>query len=63
MSAPFGNREFDDNEKYNIQSNLEKKLGKPFISERSGAGGFKVPYLEGWRTVCFNLKCSILSLL
>jgi DNA repair and recombination protein RAD52 len=34
-----------------IQAKLEKQLGPEYISDRPGAGGSKVHYLEAWKVI------------
>lgn len=34
-----------------IQNILRQKLGQSFISQRSGAGGQRIAYIEGWRLI------------
>jgi DNA repair and recombination protein RAD52 len=40
-----------------LQARLDRKLGPEYISERPGAGGMKVHYLEAWK--CINLANEI----
>jgi DNA repair and recombination protein RAD52 len=40
-----------------MQAKLEKQLGPEYISDRPGAGGIKVHYLEAWK--CINLANEI----
>ncbi|XP_041349293.1 fibulin-2-like [Gigantopelta aegis] len=47
----FGQEEFTDEEHAAIQSALRQKLGPEFISQRQGAGGLKLAYIEGWRLI------------
>eukprot|EP00117_Sycon_ciliatum_P029363 scpid86029/ scgid2291/ DNA repair protein RAD52 homolog len=47
----FGQVHFTEDEHSAIQSALEKKLGPEYISQRSGAGGQKLAYIEGWRVI------------
>ncbi|XP_071961340.1 uncharacterized protein [Antedon mediterranea] len=47
----FGQTSFSEDEHRAIQSALSQKLGPEFISQRSGAGGQKLAYIEGWRIV------------
>ena len=34
-----------------LQAKLDKQLGPEYISERPGAGGSKVHYLEAWKVI------------
>jgi DNA repair and recombination protein RAD52 len=34
-----------------LQARLDKQLGPEYISERPGAGGAKVHYLEAWKVI------------
>lgn len=47
----FGQVEFTSEEHAAIQSALKQRLGPEFISQRPGAGGQKLAYIEGWRLV------------
>ncbi|CAH1783485.1 unnamed protein product [Owenia fusiformis] len=47
----FGKSEFSKEEHVAIQDALRKKLGPEFISQRAGAGGQKLAYIEGWRLI------------
>jgi DNA repair and recombination protein RAD52 len=40
-----------------LQAKLDQKLGPEYISDRPGAGGIKVHYLESWK--CINLANEI----
>lgn len=40
-----------------LQAKLDKQLGPEYISDRPGAGGSKVQYLEAWK--CINLANEI----
>ena len=40
-----------------LQAKLDRQLGPEYISERPGAGGVKVQYLEAWK--CINLANEI----
>jgi Rad52/22 family double-strand break repair protein len=40
-----------------LQAKLDKQLGPEYISDRPGAGGIKVHYLEAWK--CINLANEI----
>ncbi|XP_052243596.1 uncharacterized protein LOC127853272 isoform X2 [Dreissena polymorpha] len=50
-SVKFGQIEFTAEEHASIQTALRQKLGPEFISQRAGAGGQKLAYIEGWRLV------------
>ncbi|XP_038054554.1 DNA repair and recombination protein RAD52-like [Patiria miniata] len=50
-SACFGQVEFSQEEHAAVQAALRQKLGPEFISQRSGAGGQKLAYIEGWRLI------------
>ncbi|XP_063595130.1 uncharacterized protein LOC134772038 [Penaeus indicus] len=43
--------EFTGEEQMAIQNILRQKLGQSFISQRSGAGGQRIAYIEGWRLI------------
>jgi len=45
----FGGTTYSSNEYERIASNLRKSLGPEYISSRSGPGGQKINYLEGWK--------------
>ena len=47
----FGQIEYTQEEHEAIQAALRQRLGRGFISQRSGAGGQKLAYIEGWRLV------------
>lgn len=49
--AVFGKVEFTGEEQMAIQNILRQKLGQSFISQRSGAGGQRIAYIEGWRLI------------
>eukprot|EP00501_MAST-03F_sp_TOSAG23-6_P001654 GSMAST32.ASY1.ANO1.1722.1 assembled CDS len=49
--AVFGNSAFTKIEQNKIQRQLAQKLGSDFTVQRQGAGGSKVHYLEGWRSI------------
>jgi len=34
-----------------LQAKLDRKLGPEYISDRPGAGGVKVQYLEAWKVI------------
>jgi len=40
-----------------LQAKLDRQLGPEYISDRPGAGGAKVQYLEAWK--CINLANEI----
>jgi len=40
-----------------LQAKLDRQLGPEYISDRPGAGGAKVHYLEAWK--CINLANEI----
>lgn len=40
-----------------LQAKLDRKLGPEYISDRPGAGGVRVHYLEAWK--CINLANEI----
>ena len=42
--APFENE-------LQIQNNLNRYLGPEYLSHRSGPGGIKVTYVEGWKAI------------
>ncbi|XP_064087838.1 uncharacterized protein LOC135202389 [Macrobrachium nipponense] len=43
--------EFTAEEQEAVQKVLRQKLGSSFISQRSGAGGQRIAYIEGWRLI------------
>ncbi|XP_071810141.1 uncharacterized protein [Asterias amurensis] len=47
----FGQVNFSQEEHAAIQGALRQRLGPEFISQRSGAGGQKLAYIEGWRLI------------
>ncbi|KXS16743.1 hypothetical protein M427DRAFT_97491 [Gonapodya prolifera JEL478] len=47
----FGHIHFTDREAAEIQGRLKQQLGPEFVSTRSGPGGSKVSYIEGWKVV------------
>jgi len=47
----FGRVEFDVEEHQALQSTLSRKLAPEMISQRSGPGGQKLAYIEGWRLI------------
>ncbi|XP_068217710.1 uncharacterized protein [Palaemon carinicauda] len=47
----FGKTEFTVEEQEAVQKILRQKLGSSFISQRSGAGGQRIAYIEGWRLI------------
>ncbi|XP_046542950.1 LOW QUALITY PROTEIN: DNA repair and recombination protein rhm52-like [Haliotis rubra] len=49
--ACFGQAEFSDEEHTAIQNALRQRLGPEFISQRTGAAGLKLAYIEGWRLI------------
>lgn len=51
LSVRFGQTEFTAEEHESIQNALRQRLGPEFISQRAGAGGQKLAYIEGWRLV------------
>lgn len=42
---PFGQREFSDSEKKEIQSLLESKISAEHLSSRPGAGGSNIQFI------------------
>jgi DNA repair and recombination protein RAD52 len=42
-----------------LQAKLDRQLGPEYISDRPGAGGAKVQYLEAWK--CINLANEVFS--
>lgn len=49
--SSFGNTCFTAEEYEAIQNALNKKLGPEYISQRAGAGGQKLAYVEGWKLI------------
>lgn len=47
----FGSVNFTSEERDAIQSALNQKLGPEYISQRAGAGGQKLAYVEGWKLI------------
>ncbi|ELT95612.1 hypothetical protein CAPTEDRAFT_161777 [Capitella teleta] len=47
----FGQIAYTEAEHTAIQNALRQHLGPEFISQRSGAGGQKLAYIEGWRLI------------
>ncbi|MPC23336.1 DNA repair protein RAD52 [Portunus trituberculatus] len=47
----FGQSQFTGEEQSAIQNVLQQKLGRGFISQRTGPGGQRLAYIEGWRVV------------
>jgi len=47
----FGNACFTAKEYESVQDALNKKLGPEYISQRAGAGGQKLAYVEGWKLI------------
>ncbi|KAJ3343180.1 DNA repair protein rad52 [Gonapodya sp. JEL0774] len=47
----FGHIQFTDQEATEVQGRLKQQLGPEFVSSRSGPGGSKVCYIEGWKVV------------
>ncbi|KAK7026886.1 DNA repair protein rad52 [Halocaridina rubra] len=47
----FGKTEFSAEELELVQNVLRQKLGSSFISQRAGAGGQRIAYIEGWRLI------------
>lgn len=47
----FGNVNFTPLEQEAIQNALNQKLGPEYISQRAGAGGQKLAYVEGWKLI------------
>ncbi|XP_021364150.1 DNA repair and recombination protein RAD52-like isoform X2 [Mizuhopecten yessoensis] len=50
-SSGFGQRDFSTEEYQAIQNALRQRLGPEFISQRAGAGGQRLAYIEGWRLI------------
>ncbi|KAL3852195.1 hypothetical protein ACJMK2_015868 [Sinanodonta woodiana] len=47
----IGSNEFTAEEHEAVQAALRQRLGPEFISQRAGAGGQKLAYIEGWRLI------------
>ncbi|KAL9973228.1 hypothetical protein ACROYT_G019650 [Oculina patagonica] len=47
----FGSANFSPEEHQAIQNALNQKLGPEYISQRAGAGGQKLAYVEGWKLI------------
>ncbi|XP_784279.4 DNA repair and recombination protein rhm52 isoform X2 [Strongylocentrotus purpuratus] len=47
----FGKTEYSKEEHWAIQAALRQRLGPDFVSQRAGAGGQKLAYIEGWRLI------------
>ncbi|XP_072181886.1 uncharacterized protein [Diadema setosum] len=47
----FGKTEYSKEEHWAIQAALRQRLGPAFVSQRAGAGGQKLAYIEGWRLI------------
>ncbi|XP_054751808.2 uncharacterized protein LOC129257500 [Lytechinus pictus] len=47
----FGKTEYSKEEHWAIQAALRQRLGPEFVSQRAGAGGQKLAYIEGWRLI------------
>ncbi|KAK4329395.1 hypothetical protein Pmani_000250 [Petrolisthes manimaculis] len=47
----FGTVQFSTEEQTAIQGVLRQKLGAGFISQRAGAGGQRIAYIQGWRVI------------
>jgi len=47
----FGSANFTPDEHEAIQNALNQKLGPEYISQRAGAGGQKLAYVEGWKII------------
>ncbi|GFR77443.1 DNA repair protein RAD52 homolog [Elysia marginata] len=48
-TAPFGHQDYTLEEEVALQRSLRQRLGPEFISQRTGAAGLKLAYIEGWR--------------
>ncbi|RUS82096.1 hypothetical protein EGW08_010141 [Elysia chlorotica] len=48
-STSFGQQEYTLEEEVALQRSLRQRLGPEFISQRTGAAGLKLAYIEGWR--------------
>ncbi|XP_052832398.1 DNA repair protein RAD52 homolog isoform X1 [Octopus bimaculoides] len=51
VPSVFGQEQFTAEEHDAIQKVLRQRLGPNFISQRIGAGGQKLAYIEGWRLI------------
>ncbi|KAH9504844.1 DNA repair protein rad52 [Bulinus truncatus] len=51
ISPRFGQVSFTKEEEKCIQNALRQRLGPEFISQRVGAAGLKVAYIEGWKVI------------
>ncbi|KAJ7363291.1 DNA repair protein rad52 [Desmophyllum pertusum] len=49
--ASFGSLHFTTEEHEAVQNALNQKLGPEYISQRAGAGGQKLAYVEGWKLI------------
>ncbi|XP_076468767.1 uncharacterized protein LOC143299446 [Babylonia areolata] len=49
--STFGQEGFSPEEYEAVQQALRQRLGPEFISQRVGAGGLKLAYIEGWRLI------------
>ncbi|CAL1529100.1 unnamed protein product [Lymnaea stagnalis] len=47
----FGQIEFSEEEEAAVQKALRQRLGPEFISQRVGAAGLKLAYIEGWKLI------------
>ncbi|KAK8381430.1 hypothetical protein O3P69_018483 [Scylla paramamosain] len=47
----FGQSQFTGEEQSAIQNVLQQRLGPGFISQRTGPGGQRLAYIEGWKVV------------
>ncbi|XP_069140790.1 uncharacterized protein [Argopecten irradians] len=50
-ASSFGQKDFSTEEYQAIQNALRQRLGPEFISQRVGAGGQRLAYIEGWRLI------------
>ncbi|KAI8854675.1 hypothetical protein BC829DRAFT_438974 [Chytridium lagenaria] len=50
-NPPFGSRPFTDEERLEINRKLKQCLGSEYMANRSGPGGGKLTYLEGYRAI------------
>ncbi|XP_035827022.1 DNA repair protein RAD52 homolog isoform X2 [Aplysia californica] len=50
-AVKFGQTEFSPEEESAIQNALKQRLGPQFISQRTGAAGLKLAYIEGWKLI------------
>ncbi|TPX64918.1 hypothetical protein SpCBS45565_g05558 [Spizellomyces sp. 'palustris'] len=48
-NSSFGSYQYSSGEAQEVRTKLSLKLGPEYISQRSGPGGTKVSYLEGWK--------------